>query len=180
MSANSAAPASAQPLRHAPRADRAAPADARQLAAQLSALFDRDVEIVKRLNDAHHRLQQASERLWPGLAPDAFGLTNDNTAVAAIGQSPIAALIRDDRHTATSQVLEVSSRHAGRSTAASASTSQPPRSAVSSRSTSASSPNSSPTRSAPQAGARTKRGTPTCTNSPTQQPKTPVPGGEFP
>jgi hypothetical protein len=106
MSANSAAPASAQPLRHAPRADRTAPADARQLAAQLSALFDRDVEIVKRLNDAHHRLQQASERLWSGLAPDAFGLTNDNTAVAAIGQSPIAALIRDDRHTATSQVLE--------------------------------------------------------------------------
>ena len=105
MSANSAAPASAQPLRHAPRADRAVPAHARQLAAQLSALFDRDVEIVKRLNDAHHRLQQASERLSSGLAPDAFGLTNDNTA-AAIGQSPIAALIRDGGRTAPSQVLE--------------------------------------------------------------------------
>ena len=38
---------------------RAVPAHARQLAAQLSTLFDRDVEIVKRLNDAHHRLQRA-------------------------------------------------------------------------------------------------------------------------
>ena len=82
------------------------PSHARQLAAQLSALFDRDVEIVKRLNDAHHRLQQANERLWSGLAPDAFDPTNDNTAAAAIGQSPIAALTRDGGPTATSHVLE--------------------------------------------------------------------------
>lgn len=106
MNATSAAPASTQPPRHAPRADRAVPAHARQLAAQLSALFDRDVELVKRLNDAHHRLQQATERLWSGLAPDAFGLTNDNNAAAAIGQSPIAKLIRDGGRTATSQALE--------------------------------------------------------------------------
>lgn len=93
--------------RHAPAGtnDRAIPVNARQLAAQLSALFDRDVEIVKRLNDAHHRLQQASERLSSGLAPDAFGLTNDITAAGAIEQSPIAALIRDGGPTATSQVL---------------------------------------------------------------------------
>jgi hypothetical protein len=105
MSASSTATATS---RHAPAGtnDRTVPVHARQLAAQLSALFDRDVEIVKRLNDSHHRLQQASERLWSGLAPDAFGLTNHNTAAAAIGQSPIAALIRDGEPTATSQLLE--------------------------------------------------------------------------
>ena len=105
MSATSAAAATS---RHAPAGtnDRVVPVRARQFAAQLSALFDRDVEIVKRLNDAHHHLQQASEWLWSGLAPDAFGLTNNNTATAAIGRSPIAALIRDRGPTATRQVLE--------------------------------------------------------------------------
>jgi len=104
MNATNAAAATS---RHAPAPTnhRTVPVHARQLAAQLSALFDRDVEIVKRLNDAHHRLLQASERLWSGLAPDAFGLTNDNTAAAAIGQSPIAIFIRDAGPT-TSQVLE--------------------------------------------------------------------------
>jgi hypothetical protein len=81
------------------------PVHARQLAARLSTLFNRDVQIVKRLNDAHHRLQQASERLCSGPAPDGFGLTNDNTA-AAIGQNPIATLIHDGGPIATSQLLE--------------------------------------------------------------------------
>ena len=105
MRATSAAAATS---RHAPAGtdDRAVPVHARQLAARLSALFDRDVEIVKRLNDAHHHLQQANERLWSGLAPDAFGLTNNNTATATVGQSPIAALIRDGGPTATRQLLE--------------------------------------------------------------------------
>ena len=49
---------------------------------------------------------------------------------------------------------------------ASAPTNTPPSSADSSPSTSASSPNSSPRRCAPPAGARTRRDTPTCTNSP--------------
>jgi hypothetical protein len=94
--------------RHAPAGtnDRAVPVHARQLAAQLSTLFDHDVEIIKRLNDAHHRLQQANEQLWSGFPPDAFGLTNDNTAAAAIDQSPTAALIRDRGPTATSHALE--------------------------------------------------------------------------
>ena len=77
--------------------DRAVPAHARQLATQLSALFERDVEIVKRLNDAHHRLQEANELLWSGLAPDALGLIYDGAAIAAIGTSQVAALSRDDR-----------------------------------------------------------------------------------
>lgn len=47
------------------------PAHARQIAAHLSALFDRDVEIVHRLNDAHHRLHNANERLRCAPAPDA-------------------------------------------------------------------------------------------------------------
>ena len=79
------------------RHHRAVPAHARQLATQLSALFERDVELVKRLNDAQHRLQEANELLWSGLAPDAFGLVYDGAATAAIGTSQVAALIRDDR-----------------------------------------------------------------------------------
>lgn len=67
------------------------PALARELALRLSALFARDVEIVKRLNDAARRLREANERLWSGLAPDAFGLVYDGAAPA--GRSQIAALI---------------------------------------------------------------------------------------
>lgn len=66
------------------------PARARELAACLSALFQRDVEIVERLNDAQHCLHDASERLWSGLSPDAFGLIYDGAAAA--GTSQIAAL----------------------------------------------------------------------------------------
>jgi len=51
-------------------AHRAVPAHVRQLAARLSALFDLDVEIVKRLNDAHHRLASANQQLDAGAAPD--------------------------------------------------------------------------------------------------------------
>lgn len=72
---------------------RRAPDQAQQLAAGLSALFERDVEIVGRLNDAQRRLREANERLWSGLAPDAFGLIYDGGAAA--GQSPIAALLED-------------------------------------------------------------------------------------
>jgi hypothetical protein len=66
------------------------PACARELAARLAVLFERDVEIVERLNDAQRRLRDANERLWSGLSPDAFGLIYDGAATA--GQSPIAAL----------------------------------------------------------------------------------------
>lgn len=86
--------------------DRAVPVHARVLAAQVSALFERDVEIVERLNDAQHRLRQANERLWSGLAPDAFGVLDDSAAAAAIGTSPIAALIRDGGLAANSAMLE--------------------------------------------------------------------------
>ena len=51
--------------------DRAVPAHARQLAARLSALFQRDLEIVVRLNDAHHRLAHANEQLYAGPILDA-------------------------------------------------------------------------------------------------------------
>jgi hypothetical protein len=53
---------------------RAVPAHARQLAARLSALFDRDVEIVKLLNDAHHRLANANQQLDARTAPDTLSL----------------------------------------------------------------------------------------------------------
>src|SRR6516165_11743287 len=67
----------------------------RELAARLSALFERDVEIVRRLNDAQSRLGDANERLWSGLAPDAFGLVYDGSAPA--GQSQIAKLMGEAR-----------------------------------------------------------------------------------
>ena len=105
MSAISAAAATS---RHAPAAtnDRAVPVHARQLAAQLSTLFDRDIEIVKRLNDAQRQLASANEHLWSGLAPDAFGLTLDDDNAAAIGQSPIGALIRDGGPAANRPMLQ--------------------------------------------------------------------------
>jgi hypothetical protein len=83
----------------------AVPVHARELAAQLSALFQRDVEI-KQLNEAHHRLEQANEQLYSGLAPDAFGLINDSAAPTAIAASPIAALIRDNGPAANHRILD--------------------------------------------------------------------------
>jgi hypothetical protein len=70
---------------------RSVPARACQLAGRLSALFDQDSLIAGRLNDAQRRLTQANDRLWSGLAPDAFGLIYDGAAPA--GHSPIAGLI---------------------------------------------------------------------------------------
>jgi hypothetical protein len=67
------------------------PADARALAARLAALFQADCEIAARLNDAQRRLRSANERLWSGVAPDAFGLIYDGAAPA--GASQIARLI---------------------------------------------------------------------------------------
>jgi hypothetical protein len=86
--------------------DRAVPAPARELAARLSVLFERDVEIAGRLNDAQHRLQQANERLFSGLAPDTFGVLDDSAAMTAIGTSPIAALTRDGGPAADSALLD--------------------------------------------------------------------------
>jgi hypothetical protein len=47
---------------------RSVPERARELAGGLSVLFERDVELVVRLNDAHHRLRDANERLLRGPA----------------------------------------------------------------------------------------------------------------
>jgi hypothetical protein len=63
------------------------------LAARLAALFRADMEIVARLNDAQRRLRDANERLWSGLAPDAFGRVDG--AVAAAGGSQMARLTGD-------------------------------------------------------------------------------------
>jgi len=64
MSAPTRTPAPAPP---AP----AVPARARALAARLAMLFEKDQQIVLRLNDAHRRLAAANDRLWadPGLPP---------------------------------------------------------------------------------------------------------------
>lgn len=67
------------------------PARARELAARLSALFNKDSGIVVRLNGAQRHLRHANDRLWSGLAPDAFGLIYDGAAPA--GHSQLAELI---------------------------------------------------------------------------------------
>jgi hypothetical protein len=79
--------------------DLVVPVLARELAAQLSVLFERDVEIVKRLNDAQQRLFQANEQLWSGLSPDAFGIVYDGAGPA--GSSQIAALMDGARDAKT-------------------------------------------------------------------------------
>jgi hypothetical protein len=56
-------------------------------------LFERDVEIVERLNGAQRRLRDANDGLWSGLSPGAFGLLYDGAA--PVGQSAIAALMSD-------------------------------------------------------------------------------------
>ena len=81
------------------------PADARQIAAQLSTLFQRDVEIAEQLNDAHHRLHDANEQLYSGLAPGARRIIHDGAA-AAIGTSPIAALLSDSGPSTTLDALQ--------------------------------------------------------------------------
>ena len=48
----------------------AIPARARVLAAQMSALFETDQQIVVRLNGAHHQLAAANDRLWSEPAAD--------------------------------------------------------------------------------------------------------------
>ena len=48
----------------------AVPTRARALAARLAALFAQDSEIVGALNDAHHLLARANDRLWSDPAAD--------------------------------------------------------------------------------------------------------------
>ncbi|HMC95076.1 MAG TPA: hypothetical protein VKO16_09950 [Polyangia bacterium] len=66
------APIRATATVHAPRRRPTVPTPARALAARLAVLFDQDSEIVKRLNDAHHRLAGANDRLYSGPATDPF------------------------------------------------------------------------------------------------------------
>ena len=68
MSAPNAAPA-ASPLTTA-----TVPVQARALVAHLATLFRADQEIVVRLNDAHHQLAAANDRLWSGPAADPPGI----------------------------------------------------------------------------------------------------------
>lgn len=89
--------------------DRVVPALARELAARLSVLFDRDVEIVRRLNDAQRRLREANERLWSGLSPDAFGLLYDGAGPA--GASQIAVLMDGARDAQTAVLAAVQQIH---------------------------------------------------------------------
>jgi hypothetical protein len=68
----------------APGSGAAVPAHARELAARLSALFEKDSRIVARLSSAQRRLRHANDRLCSGVAPDAFGPTWDASPVAVL------------------------------------------------------------------------------------------------
>ncbi len=68
----------------APGSGHAVPAHARELAARLSALFEKDSRIVARLSSAQRRLRHANDRLCSGVTPDTFGPTCDGTGVAAL------------------------------------------------------------------------------------------------
>jgi hypothetical protein len=52
----------------------AVPDHARALAARLASLFGADQQIVVRLNDAHHQLAAANDRLWTRPAADPAGI----------------------------------------------------------------------------------------------------------
>jgi hypothetical protein len=79
------------------RDGRVVPARARELAAELAALFEEDRRLVARLNESRRRPQSANSRLWSGLHPDALALLYENTDRLAIsrGSSVIAGLIID-------------------------------------------------------------------------------------
>jgi hypothetical protein len=67
---------------------RTVPALARVLAGRLSALFERDVEIVGRLNDAQRRLQSANERLWWGCRRTRSVSSTTAQRLLALARSP--------------------------------------------------------------------------------------------
>jgi hypothetical protein len=54
------------------------PAGVPDLACKLARLFESDVEIAERLNDAQRRLRQANDQVWSGLHPDALGRVYDD------------------------------------------------------------------------------------------------------
>jgi hypothetical protein len=73
------------------------PARAVELAAKLACLFESDVRLAERLNDAQRRLRHANDQLWLGLHPDALGLVYDDARRVAgdAGTSTLAARITD-------------------------------------------------------------------------------------
>jgi hypothetical protein len=62
----------------------AVPAHARELAARLSTLFEKDSGIVARLSGAQRRLRHANDRPRTGAALDVFGPIEDGSGVAAL------------------------------------------------------------------------------------------------
>jgi hypothetical protein len=63
-------------------------APARALACQLAALLQADQQIVLRLNDAHHRLAAANDRLWINPVLDPLGVHHDvHSAFSAYQQA---------------------------------------------------------------------------------------------
>ena len=68
----------------APGSGLAVPAHARELAARLSALFEKDSRIVAKLNSAQRRLRHANDRLPSGVVPDALRPIENGSGVAGL------------------------------------------------------------------------------------------------
>jgi hypothetical protein len=82
-----------EPMRRGP----SVPEQARELAAELAALFEHDSGLISRLNQTSRRLAEANGRLWSGLHPDALALLYENTDRCSIarGSSVIAGAVID-------------------------------------------------------------------------------------
>jgi hypothetical protein len=68
----------------APGSGAAVPAHARELAARLSALFEKDRGIVARLSGAQRRLRHANDRLPSGVRTDALRPIEDGSGVVVL------------------------------------------------------------------------------------------------
>jgi hypothetical protein len=62
-------------------------ARARELAGRLSVLFESAVELVRRVNDAAHRLRCANDGLWSGFHPEAVGVACEDGGRLMAGPS---------------------------------------------------------------------------------------------
>jgi hypothetical protein len=84
-------------MNEAIRGGHSIPEPARELAAELAALFENDSQLISRLNQTSRRLTEANGRLWSGLHPDALALLYENTDRCSIGpgSSVIAGAVID-------------------------------------------------------------------------------------
>ena len=84
-------------MNEATRGGHSVPEPARELGAEIAALFEHDSRLIRCLNETSRRLAEANGRLWSGLHPDALALLYENTDRRSIvrGSSVIAGAVID-------------------------------------------------------------------------------------